>query len=103
MTTYMKIQQMRRPTADFYDVDIDKDCNLCLLPPLLLQTFVENSFKYGCDPAGKLYVSIKARRECVGISNVYERLKLFFKDRARMIAYNDEGAVIKIYIPMEKR
>ena len=138
VTTYMKIQQMRRPTAVFYDVDIDKDCNLCLLPPLLLQTFVENSFKYGCDPAGKLYVSIKARREgihtvitifdhgpgflpdileqinrqktiinngreCVGIANVCERLKLFFKDRARMIAYNDEGAVIKIYIPMEER
>ena len=31
---YEKSSRLRRPTADFYDVDIDKDCNLCLLPPL---------------------------------------------------------------------
>lgn len=44
---YMKIQEMRRPNRITFDYHVDEDCQVCLVPPLLLQTFVENSIKYG--------------------------------------------------------
>lgn len=136
VSMYIKIQQLRRPEHVFYRFSMAEDCRLCLLPPLILQTFVENSFKYGSDLSGKLSIDISARkdgngtevvirdqgpgfpksvledirlsratvqgqRECVGILNACERLKLFFGDRARLCVHNDGGAVVTIYIPGE--
>ena len=115
VSMYIKIQQLRRPEHVFYRFSMAEDCRLCLLPPLILQTFVENSFKYGSDLSGKLSIDISARkdgngtevvirdqgpgfpksvledirlsratvqgqRECVGILNACERLKLFLAD-----------------------
>ena len=136
VSMYIKIQKLRRPEHVFYEISIDEACGLCLLPPLLLQTFVENSFKYGGDPAGKIDIFISAKkegndtvmtvrdhgpgfpgnvladicsgrpvvcdaRECVGVFNACERLKLFFGARAGMNVYNDGGAVVVIRIPGE--
>ena len=134
--TYVHIQEMRRPGRIVFDVAIDDDCRVCLVPPLLLQTFVENCIKYGidmeqqmntisirvtkkasmaeilirdCGPGFPLEVLdsihqvrtiVRDGRECVGIHNVFARLRLFYGDGVEMTAYNDSGAVVRIGIPM---
>ena len=61
VTTYMKIQQMRRPTAVFYDVDIDKDCNLCCFCRRLWKTALSmavirpESCMFRLKPAGNVW------------------------------------------------
>ena len=134
--TYVHIQEMRRPGRIVFDVAIDDDCRVCLVPPLLLQTFVENCIKHGidmeqqmntisirvtkkasmaemlirdCGPGFPLEVLdcihqvrtiVRDGRECVGIHNVFARLRLFYGDGVEMTAYNDSGAVVRIGIPM---
>ena len=134
--TYVRIQEMRRPGHITFDCEIDEDCRVCLVPPLLLQTFVENSIKYGidmerqmntiairvfreasmaqilirdCGPGFPVEVLdcihqarpiVRESRECVGIHNVFARLRLFYGDSVEMTAYNDGGAVVRIGIPM---
>ncbi len=132
--TYVQIQKMRRPNRITFEYHIDEECRVCLVPPLLLQTFVENSIKYGIDAGGQNnYISITVTgdihrtqivirdhgrgflesvldsvrqgmpviqdgRECVGILNVVERLRLFYGEQATLVLYNDGGAVAKIEI-----
>ncbi len=134
--TYVRIQEMRRPGRIVFDYTIEDECRVCLVPPLLLHTFVENSIKYGidmerqintiaiqvtktasmaqiiirdCGPGFPLEVLdcihqispiIRDGRECVGIHNVFARLRLFYGDGVEMTAYNDNGAVVKIKIPL---
>lgn len=49
LKTFLEIQKMRRPGKIEFDCQIQEECRHCLVPPLLLQTFVENSLKYGID------------------------------------------------------
>lgn len=44
---YAKIQKMRMPGQFKMVVDLAPECSLCLVPPLMIKTFVENSLKYG--------------------------------------------------------
>ena len=47
VSDYVQIQKERLPYPVEFTVEADPDLMEVLLPPLLIQTFVENSFKYG--------------------------------------------------------
>lgn len=47
--TYMNIQKMRHPNKVEYHCDVDPSCGMTLIPPILILTFVGNSFKYGMN------------------------------------------------------
>lgn len=49
LKTFLEIQKMRRPGKINFECQIQEECQHCLVPPILLQTFVENSLKYGID------------------------------------------------------
>lgn len=64
---YLEIQKMRFPGAFCYKEEIDQTLLDMLVPPLILQTFVENSIKYAMDDERErqveLYIGRDAQRE----------------------------------------
>lgn len=64
---YLEIQEMRFPGAFCYKEEIDQTLLDMLVPPLILQTFVENSIKYAMDDERErqveLYIGRDAQRE----------------------------------------
>ena len=62
---YLQLQQLRYENKFTYDIDIDEeiDVNTLLIPPLILQPFVENAIEHG-----KLYM-IQDGHLTIGISN----------------------------------
>lgn len=69
--TFMEIQKMRRPGKIFFDCAIEEECRHCLAPPLLIQTFVENSLKYGIDDkkqSSRIRIGITAEGEAAQIT-----------------------------------
>ncbi len=61
MRNYLAIQQERYPERLSYSVEWESRTKDCLLPPLIVQTFVENSIKYGLKDAGKTDIYVLAR------------------------------------------
>ncbi|MEG0692706.1 MAG: hypothetical protein RR444_06455, partial [Oscillospiraceae bacterium] len=57
---YMKIQQMALKTPPICEFHIDEKLFDFEVPPLLIQTFVENSVKYAMKPNKPLVLIIKA-------------------------------------------
>jgi len=51
--TYIEIQKIRYPGALSFVYTVDVECNDALVPPLLIQNFVENCVKYAVKP-GKI-------------------------------------------------
>ena len=71
--TYLKIQRERYGEGfDFY-VEWSREVSLCRIPPLILQTFVENCIKYGRGEDNQCFILVTAAREG-------ERLKLTVAD-----------------------
>lgn len=134
--TYVHIQKIRRPNRIDFSMSVEESCHICLVPPLLLLTFVENSIKYGIDVEqqknsisiavfredGMTQIMIRdsgpgfsaeilecmehdrpirqGDRECMGMRNGLERLRLFYGEAAEIHIYNENGAVVRIGIPM---
>ena len=48
--TYIEIQKIRYPGALVYVYAVDPECEKALVPPLLIQNFVENAVKYAVKP-----------------------------------------------------
>lgn len=60
---YLKIQRERTQNQiDFY-VEWEQAVSTALIPPLILQTFVENSIKYAVNFNNKLYIIVQAGEE----------------------------------------
>ncbi len=74
---FLEIQKMRRPGKIAFDCRIQEECQHCLVPPLLIQTFVENSLKYGID--------LKKQRNCI-------KIRITKEDAQAQILISDNGA-----------
>jgi two-component system sensor histidine kinase YesM len=58
---YLQIQKLRFPKHLDYDFTIEDSLWDCCIPPLIIQTFVENSIKYGFTMGDSMFiVSVKA-------------------------------------------
>lgn len=60
---YVSIQKIRFPGAFTSVYRIDPDCVEALVPPLLIENFVENAMKYALVPGTAVEVLINIRRE----------------------------------------
>lgn len=59
---YLKIQEERYPDRFEYRVEIDKDLTSALIPPLLIQTFLENCVKYAMKNNQVLSIDISVTK-----------------------------------------
>ncbi len=67
---YMEIQMMRFPDGICYRTEIDHSLDEALLPPLSIQTFVENSIKYALDLTSVTEITVTVRKLGSGTMNV---------------------------------
>lgn len=64
---YMKIQQLRFPDRIKFTADISSEAEEAMIPPFIIQTFVENSIKYAVNLEQHNLFSVKGRViECHG-------------------------------------
>ena len=117
IAAYLDVLQVRMGPRLRYSVHIDPSLEAFALPPMLLQPVVENAIRHGVEPrveGGE--VRLSAKREAgnvridivdtgvgfgaathggTGLTNLRERLKLLYADRARVaIAENAGGGTI---------
>lgn len=108
--------------------DIHPDSHQFFVPPLMIQTLVENGIKHGISKlkeggviqlktyvndgslkiqirnSGHLVNGVKRTKKGLGISNTVQRLKLIYGDQAsfRIINENDNFVLTEIVIPQNK-
>lgn len=62
---YLRIQEMRIGPGFSFTCQTDEDITDAKIPPLLLQTFVENSVKYAASEQGLLEISVEIHKTVV--------------------------------------
>lgn len=77
---YLSIMEIRYPDHFQYDIFAEEDTLLQPIPPLLLQTFAENSIKYGMVTDKKMEISISALIESSETFPEEENLTIFLSD-----------------------
>jgi two-component system, LytTR family, sensor kinase len=117
---YLQIEKVRFSERLNYHFEIDENCLSFAIPPLILQTLVENSVKHGISPrieGGKVDVSIKSIEDNIEIKiedngvgmqpNVQEGFGLDAVKNILRLQYenhefemkNENGVKIRILIP----
>lgn len=93
LRNYFEIQQARYVRTFEASVDFDPDLANCLIPPLLLQSFAENSIKYALLPDRIVQIRVTAEKTETGMrltvtddgrgisSEMLERIEQFRRDR----------------------
>jgi sensor histidine kinase YesM len=121
---YLEIEKARFGARLEYSVDVPAEFLEIPVPPLSLQTLVENSVKHAVGPRGRgAQVSVRARRSLQhlrlevrddgpgfaslelpsghGLNNLGERLAVLFGEQARLdIRRDDAFTVVAIEIPL---
>ena len=121
---YLEIQALRMEGRLAYDVDVAPELERHPIPPLLVQPLVENAVLHGIEPkaeGGRVQVSARAQQgEIVirvdddgaglesdngpagtGLSNVRERLRALYGERARLVLTMPEagGLRAELHLP----
>lgn len=60
---YLRIQSIRYEQTFRYDLEQDPEAVDCLIPPLIIQTFVENAVKYAISAERTAEISVSVMRE----------------------------------------
>lgn len=132
---YINIQQFRFPNGIQYEEEVEEELENALIPPISIQTFVENSVKYGRNGKDLTMIRIKVERHGekmrvsvrdsgkgfppdvlvslnsgkrfnedethrIGITNVTERISLFYGEEGYARFYNNCGSVSEFTIPL---
>ena len=122
---YLALEQVRHEERLRVWLDVAPEALHCLVPPMLLQTLVENAVKYGIAPrreGGEIGVRAWCAHELlhlevtnpgalapnggstgVGLRNAGERLRLLFGDHATLHLREDPpGRVVaEVHVPLE--
>lgn len=121
--SYLRVEAARFEERLAWRIDADHAVGRTRLPPMLLQTLVENAVKHGiaaCEKGGE--VTVEARREGdrvrvrvtnpghvsprgdtrIGLANARERLRLIYGDRAALTLAEADGHVTaEVTLPAE--
>lgn len=62
MDNYLKIQKVRYPERFTYFVEWEEELRQVKVPAVVIQTFVENSIKYGMEKGKPMFIFVLARR-----------------------------------------
>jgi signal transduction histidine kinase len=123
MAAYLDVLQIRMGQRLRYEIDIPPELHAFQLPPMLLQPVVENAIRHGLEPKmdGGV-VKVRARRDDgavvieisdsgagfaamtrggVGLTNLRDRLRLLYGDRASLAIGESEvgGASVTMTLP----
>ena len=60
---FIHIQRIRFPNRFSYVYQAEKDCMIALIPPLLIENFVENAIKYALNPKDPVEIVVSVHRE----------------------------------------
>lgn len=60
---FIRIQQIRFPNAFHFTCNVKEECSGAMIPPLLIENFVENSLKYALIPGHVVEVMVDIKRE----------------------------------------
>jgi signal transduction histidine kinase len=123
IASYLDVLQVRMGARLRYEVDVPAELHSVSLPPMLLQPVVENAIRHGLEPkVDGGTVSVRAHRNGagvaveiadtgagfapttrggVGLTNVRDRLRLIYGDRASLVVTEatSGGAVVTVTIP----
>jgi signal transduction histidine kinase len=115
---YLALEQVRHEERLRLRLDIAPDALRLPIPPMLLQTLVENAVKYGVSPRpeggeivitarnergalriqvsnpGEISRGVNAASTGVGLHNAAERLRLIFGERATLMLRSDKPALV---------
>ena len=125
---YLGLERIRYEERLNVSIDVDQDVNSWLIPPLMLQTLVENGIKHGISKlkkGGKLELSATVFRGSMridvrntgtlderngsgtgtgmGIENTKKRLKLIFGDEAHFSIKNVDNNMVLARLEIPKR
>lgn len=117
---YLAIESIRFDDRLQTHIQVDEAANDCQVPPLMLQTLVENAVKHGISKSKNggmvevkvhknnkaLHIDIEntgqykppATREGLGIDNTLERLRLLYDDRAVFSIENKDAQHVSTHI-----
>lgn len=100
---YIQIQQLYMPVPPECRIDVDERLMELKIPPLSIQTFVENSFKHGIQHETTLKISIKAvvlRREEGDLADitVMDNGKGFTKEMLDILNFKHEALFSKGHV-----
>ena len=138
---YLKINEIRYEDEFEYEISVPEEIMHYQIPPLMIHTFVENTFKYATTGTTLLKILIKAwtasekqhkyliievrdngfgfeqmlleqlnqgkdmgigSGEKIGLQNTRKRLQFYYHERAKILFFNEEGAVVRVWIPIEE-
>ena len=115
---YLALEQVRHEERLRLRLDVEPEALRLPIPPMLLQTLVENAVKYGISPRseggeiaivarneggalriqvsnpGEIPVAGRASSTGVGLRNAAERLRLIFGERATLRLRSEEPSVV---------
>jgi two-component system sensor histidine kinase YesM len=60
--TYLEIQKQRYQDAFIYHIEQEDGTSMVEIPPLVLQTFIENSIKYAISRENEVQITLKVKR-----------------------------------------
>ena len=124
--SYLEVEKIRFNKRLRYNFAIENKLKKFKIPPLIIQTLVENAIIHGISPkkdGGEIIISTKqiddkveikvadngigikskANSSGFGLFGVQERLKLFYKDKAEFVidSIQQVGTEIRMTIPYE--
>jgi hypothetical protein len=123
---YLRLEGARFEDRLVWTIDAPEAASAATLPPMLLQTLVENAVKHGvarraeggevtvraCRDGNRLHLEVASpghlgpRRDgAIGLANAERRLRLLYGDRAR-VSLSEDGAgrvVAEVVLPAEER
>lgn len=127
ISRYLEIEKIRLNDRLTYNIKCDKSAFSYMIPPLILQTLIENAVLHGIAPKKEggiinldiapkdsmLIVTVSdsgigympdSERKGFGIYSVKERLKLFYKGKAdfKIAGSKENGTTITISLPYDK-
>jgi sensor histidine kinase YesM len=128
---YLELEKIRYEERLDFEFDMDQRLSSVLIPPLLIQTLVENAIKHGISQlpeGGKITVSLGLKsdgeirlsvintgklrnnttlleeRSGIGLANSKKRLALLYGERAKLDIYNRDGEVVcDVILPLKNQ
>ena len=112
--TYLEVEKVRFGARLRVEIDVEEECDECMVPPLVLQPLIENAVKHGIATMvegglirvdghivdGSMQVSVtndfdpdspSPRRHGLGLRNVRSRLATRYGDAARLTAQVEDN------------
>ncbi len=126
VTDYLSLEKIRYEERLKVEYDLEEGSLKCLIPPLMIQTIVENGIKHGISnlpKGGLIRIGVSIQKELlririvntgkyspngksksgIGLKNTQKRLELLYGDKASFMIYNDGDAqvITEVQLPLQ--